>query len=328
MFKADSFELSKEYQTVLKEQYQARDVHFFLPIEKATESFSDSPLLKSKNKDEDEDANPFSWRFCGMASSATKDLEGDFIFPSAFGNCEYFLRSGFYNENHVPGAAGIIGIPLAAKVTKNGLWVAGYLLKSNPNSKAYWDLMKTFSKHNHMGRRVGLSIEGKELERDEDGNITRVWLKAIAITVCPVNTETYAEVMTPEHEKKYLSKSLNDESSTSSSNIADKEVSSVESGVKKLDENKEADVDKALEAGYSTDQTNQTGGEALRVQSLDRNLKVETNDEESKCLDGTENKVNMTPLVKHAMEKALFSDPKDAEKLIDYARILVENGLI
>ncbi|MDD5068965.1 MAG: hypothetical protein PHN89_05230, partial [Candidatus Pacebacteria bacterium] len=83
---------------------------------------------------------------------------------------------------------------------------------------------------------------------------------------------------------------------------------------KLLEEDKE-EFGKALEAGTATGNTGpsgpQAGGQALRAQSLEPEVKVTTNKENE-------------DLIKYTMEKSLVNDEKVALKIIEYARLLKE----
>lgn len=314
-------EVPKEYQAILDDASK-ETIHFFMPFEKSFVDLAGSNMEKGSK-----DSDPYSWKIGGLASSNDKDLDGEYIEPTAF-DTDYLVRFGFFNNDHQKGPEHKVGIPTKAVVTDRGLWVEGYLLKDIPAAQGIYRLMKTLSQGGHS-RKVGFSVEGKVLE--QDGNrITKVFLKDIAITANPVNTRTYAELVKSMQDKKNTSvvtePDLKKESEVSpTTNKCDCSCHDSGRGYKvQCDdclkknaycvEDSKKEIDKALEAGNTTGNTGpsgpQTGGEALRVQSLDKQLKVTTNEEDN------------SELVKYVMQKSLINDEKVALKVIEYARLL------
>lgn len=131
----------------------------------------------------------------GVASTDARDLQGEIVAQGGI-DFAYFLKHGFFNDDHKPGPEHKVGEPTEAKLTKNGLWVKGYLFKS-PEGKTtkadeYWDLMQQLEASG-SNRKVGFSIQGKVIRRN--GNtIEKCWIQDIAITTQPVNTATWAEI--------------------------------------------------------------------------------------------------------------------------------------
>lgn len=304
-------EVPQEYQSILDDPSK-ETIHFFMPFEKSFVDLAGANLEKGVK-----DSNPYSWKIGGLASSNDKDLDGEYIEPIAF-DTDYLVRFGFFNNDHQKGPEHKVGIPTKAVVTDRGLWVEGYLLKDIPAAQGIYRLMQTLAKGGH-DRKVGFSVEGKILE--QDGNrITKVFLKDIAITANPVNTRTYAELIKsmregkntavvpePDLKKETCNCSCHDSGrgySIQCDDCLQKNAYCVE----------KSKMDKALEAGNTTGNTGpsgpQVGGEALRVQSLDKDLKVTTNDEVDQ------------ELVKYTMQKSLINDEKVALKIIEYARLL------
>jgi hypothetical protein len=132
----------------------------------------------------------------GIASTDGRDLQGEIVQQGGI-DFTYFLKHGFFNDDHKPGPDAKVGQPTEAKLTKNGLWVKGFLFKNaDPNKKSkadeYWDLMNDIEA-SQSDRKVGFSIQGKVLRRN--GNtIEKCWIQDIAITTQPVNTATWAEI--------------------------------------------------------------------------------------------------------------------------------------
>jgi nitrate reductase cytochrome c-type subunit len=132
----------------------------------------------------------------GIASTDGRDLQGEVIDQSGI-DFSYFLKQGYFNDDHKSGPEFKVGQPTEAKITKNGLWVKGFLFKNpNPNEESradfYWKLMNQLNA-SESDRKVGFSIQGKVLRRN--GNkIEKCWIQDIAITTQPVNTATWAEI--------------------------------------------------------------------------------------------------------------------------------------
>lgn len=129
----------------------------------------------------------------GIASTDVRDLQGEIVEQGGI-DFSYFLDHGFFNDDH---KSTKVGEPTEAKLTKNGLWVKGFLYNTpagEPPSKAdeYWNLMKQLDVSGSK-RKVGFSIQGKVLRRNGK-RIEKCWLQEIAITTQPVNTTTWAEI--------------------------------------------------------------------------------------------------------------------------------------
>jgi hypothetical protein len=337
MYHVESVEVPQEYLDVINDQTK-KDIKFFIPIEKSVIDASVEDLTKSKSQEEkekaEENADPFSWKIQGMASTDDKDLEGEYIEPTAF-DCTYFLRFGYFNDNHKQGPEHIIGVPTRATVSDKGLFVQGYLFKHHAAARGYYDLMKTLAANDHNGRRVGFSVEGKVLEQ-KGSNITKVFLKAIAICVSPVNTRTFAELMKSmkeenkkEDKKDSIPLSEIQEHAKVDSKHFDKisedakEIAEQSEELKKEDK-EEFGTEKALAAGYATDQTKQDGGDALRQQDFDKDPKVLTMPP-----DLIKKNLQTPPeIAQYAMAKSLIKDIETIEKLLEYTRILKENNLL
>lgn len=292
--------------------------HFFIPMEK---SFLEKALTSSAATESD----PKSWKIGGYASSSDTDLEGESVDPYGI-DTSYFLKFGYFNDDHQKGAAHKVGVPTEAFVDNQGLYVRGYLLKDIPEAQGIYRLMKTLASGSH-NRQVGFSVEGKVLEQ-EGGKILKCWIKDIAITANPVNTKTYAELIKSLQEKHAAVVTKPDLIKKSEETVPVAEVKEHTKGdrkkferivslaeeiaaeARKLSQEDIEEFGKGMEAGYDAPQEKE-GGEALRVQSLENKLKVTTNapaeDDE---------------LVKYTMEKGGFTDMALALKLIEYARLL------
>src|ERR1700722_16576284 len=162
----------------------SRDFYCYVPM--------GQEYLEKSLKEDKEDKDPQSWKIGGIASSNEVDLQEEIVEPEGL-ITDYFIKFGFYNYNHEKGPDAKIGIPLIAKTTSKGLYTSGYLLKEMPLAIETHRLMKTLAKGNHP-RNIGFSIEGKVILQ-EGKRIIKSWIRDIAITPCPVNTFTYAELL-------------------------------------------------------------------------------------------------------------------------------------
>lgn len=293
--------------------------HFFIPMEK---SFLEKALTSSAV-----DNDPKSWKIGGYASSSDTDLEGESIDPYGI-DVSYFLKFGYFNDDHQKGAAHKVGVPTEAFVDGKGLYVRGYLLKDIPEAQGIYRLMKTLGSGNH-NRQVGFSVEGKVVEQ-QGGRILKCWVKDIAITANPVNTKTYAELIKSLKEK-YSSVAPNPdlvkkgEDSVSVQEIKEHTrgdrskfqhivelAEEIANEARELSKEDIEEFGKGMEAGHDgTPSPDQKDGATLRVQDLDNKLKVTTNPPEED-----------EEIVKYAMKKGGFTDIDLALKLIKFACLL------
>lgn len=127
----------------------------------------------------------------GIASTDTQDLQGEVISQDGI-DFSYFLKRGYFNDNHKQGTEHKVGEPVECRVTKNGLWVKGFLYSGKKAADDIWEHMRTLKKSGSK-RRMGFSVEGKIIRRN--GNvIEKCWIKDIAITPAPINYTTWAEM--------------------------------------------------------------------------------------------------------------------------------------
>lgn len=185
----------------------------------------------------------------GIASTSSKDLQGEIVEQEGI-DFTYFLKHGYLNNDHKPGFENKVGQPTEAKLTKQGLWVKGFLFENNKVSDDIWNLINSLETSG-SSRRVGFSIQGK-VQRRAGSTIKKCWIQDIAITPAPVNATTWCE----------MAKSLSAQSWDFSKGIADPTT----------DDNEETE-EKALTA--------QGSGGALVPESLGAKL---TEDRTSKSL--------------------------------------------
>ena len=208
------------------------------------------PLSKSVNDDGQR------W-IKGIASTADEDLQGEVVVQKGL-DFSYFLKHGYFNNDHKPGFANKVGQPTVCKHTGKGLYVEGYLFKQHDVADDIWEMINSLQASG-ADRQVGFSIQGKTRRRS--GNvILKSWIQDIAITPAPINTKTWVDIL---------------KSMAGSRVCACPEVSLC-GGCSHC---------KALSAGHGNPSvTGGVSGEALRVESLDSDDKDQLygNDHRSK----------------------------------------------
>lgn len=146
-------------------------------------------IVKSSSKKKDDGRR---W-IQGIASTSSRDLQGEIVDQKGI-DFSYFLKYGYFNWDHKAGEDNRVGEPTEAQLTKNGLWVKGYLYPAGLKKRAddIWEHMHAVEAAGGR-RRMGFSIQGKVKRRDGK-TIKECWIQEIAITSCPVNTSTWAEI--------------------------------------------------------------------------------------------------------------------------------------
>jgi hypothetical protein len=136
-------------------------------------------------------------RIGGVISTESRDRQGEVVLQRGLDFSE-FVQNGWFNDNHSRETTGIVGYPV--KVEKRmhngrpGTYVEGYLLDNYEPANRIWELANSLQK---TGRRLGFSIEGGVLRRSgpSDAVIAEAKVRNVAITNCPVNTETGLDVL-------------------------------------------------------------------------------------------------------------------------------------
>jgi len=110
-----------------------------------------------------------------------------------------FLQKGFFNDNHLAATGKAVGYPELAELRnlakgRKGWYVEGWLLKDHGPADEIWSFAKSLQ---GTPRNLGFSVEGTVLERDplNPGIVLKAVVKEVAITRCPVNTETSLSVL-------------------------------------------------------------------------------------------------------------------------------------
>jgi hypothetical protein len=131
----------------------------------------------------------------GVASTISTDSDGENLDPVGF-DSEYFLQNGFMNWNHQTNKdpSAIVGRPTEAKVVKGNYQIKYDLFANSEKAQQVYALQEVLEQE---GLALGLSIEGKVLERDPNNNkhITKARITGCAITPNPKNADTVTQIM-------------------------------------------------------------------------------------------------------------------------------------
>jgi hypothetical protein len=214
------------------------------------------------------------WKVSGLATSNSRDRQGEVILPNGIDATPIAQGKGFLNFDHDNSPESTIGVLDSYKKTKDGMFVEGRLFKNHTKAKAIYEIMSSLGKSD-TGR-VGMSVEGKVLERDPNNPsiIRRCIIKNVAITMNPVNTDTYADII-----KSFNgAESITFDSSDNREPEVTIDVLSVpikSEGPTFTTDQVMSIVEKALgiSAGVTAAPATLTGGDALTTESLDEDKK-------------------------------------------------------
>lgn len=201
-----------------------------------------------------EDAEAFnSRRLQGIMSTQRKDRQGETVVAKGL-EFDEFLHHGHFNDNHSQETSAIVGYPEAVRYhtslaqftdgkNQSAGWTCeGYVLKGTKRSDGIWELAKALE--GVPNRKLGFSIEGKVLRR-EDKTIEKAKIRNVAITNCPVNTDCTWEVLSKSFDQPDIAM-------------------------------------KAMTAGFATSPASQSGGGAMRSESLESDVKDVTSSNKKK----------------------------------------------
>ena len=134
-------------------------------------------------------------RIRGVASTEHMDQDGDTIVQDGL-DFSYFLKRGFFNDNHSKDTADVLGYPdkvYAVTIDDDGkkvraTAVEGYLLDT-PEAQRIANLARALD---GTPRQLGFSVEGPPPVRDprNPNRIVKAVVRNVAITNCPVNPFT------------------------------------------------------------------------------------------------------------------------------------------
>ena len=153
-----------------------------------------------------EETDDGEWRIAGYASTSKADRQNDIIIQKGL-DISDFVNYGFLNFDHNDDQ--IVGYPdkNKTKLTDKGFWVEGTLLKSVDLAKKIWETAVALKKSN-ADRKLGFSVQGKTLARDEFGRIIKAKVYHVAVTPSPVNTSCTFEALCKSFSTELLDKSM------------------------------------------------------------------------------------------------------------------------
>jgi hypothetical protein len=104
-------------------------------------------------------------------------------------------KKGILNWDHQRGPENTIGVLDGYERTAKGTFIEGRLFKNHTKAKAVREIMESLGEGDRG--RMGLSVEGKILERDplNPSIIRKCQITAVALTMNPVNTDTHADII-------------------------------------------------------------------------------------------------------------------------------------
>lgn len=189
-------------------------------------------IIKSEQGNSDDE----EWRIGGYGSTSMEDRQGDEIIQKGI-DFEDFVNYGWFNHDH--DNTKILGYPdkNKCKIDSKGFYVEGVLLKGVELARTIWETALALKKSG-APRKLGFSVEGKILKRNQLGKIIKAKIYNVAITANPVNPSCTWEA---------LCKSFTD--------------------------NPE-EIDKAMEAGYGVEIGEVNSGAAVIPESLDSAFKI------------------------------------------------------
>lgn len=216
------------------------------------------------------------WRVAGLASTSSIDRQGEVIMPEGIDATPIAKGKGFFNWDHDNSPENTVGVLDSYKKGSGGMYVEGRLFKNHTRAKAIYEIMSSL--HKGDTGRVGMSVEGKVIERDPKNPsvIRRCLIKNVALTMNPVNQDTFADIvksMSGDAEVDFQSEGKPLEVELTADGV---------SNVKKADEptfsvsQVMAIMEKALGVGSGNAQApaDMKGGDALGQEELDKKKKV------------------------------------------------------
>ena len=133
-----------------------------------------------------------SWKVKGLASTQNIDQQGETIIQKGIDLTPIDQKRGILNWDHKKGPENTIGTLEGYSMGKNGLYIEGNLFKNHSRAIAVKQIMDSLGEADRG--RMGLSVEGQILERDPANPkiIKKCKINAVALTMNPVNSDTYA----------------------------------------------------------------------------------------------------------------------------------------
>jgi len=206
------------------------------------------------------------WKVRGLASTESIDKQGELILQKGIDLSPVEEKRGILNWDHNKGPENTIGIIEGYNKSNDGLFIEGKLFKNHTKAKAVYEIMSSLGKSDKG--RIGLSVEGAVLERDSKNPkiIKKCKINAVALTMNPVNSNTYADLI------KSMSQAENFEFESTGENFNNSPTLFTADQVLEI-------VQKALTVGdsYNKASINLNGGDALTQENLESKKKKNEN---------------------------------------------------
>lgn len=155
-----------------------------------------------------EKAEDGQWRVYGLASTKDRDQQDEVVDVRGLDLSPIEKGRGIFNFDHKKGPENTIGVIDAYKKSNDGLYLGGYLFKNHDRAKAVHSIMSSLTKSDRG--RMGMSIEGVIQKRDgkENKTIAKAKITSCALTMNPVNTDTYVDLVKSMNEVEFETESL------------------------------------------------------------------------------------------------------------------------
>jgi hypothetical protein len=142
----------------------------------------------------DKSSTEGEWKIRGLASTSSRDQQGEVVLQEGLDISPIEQKKGYFNFDHKVGPENMVGLIDGGRKTPEGFFVEGRLFKNHDKAKALYQIMSSLGKSDRG--RVGMSVEGVIRERaGQDGKIIkRAMIKAVALTMNPVNQDTYVDI--------------------------------------------------------------------------------------------------------------------------------------
>mgnify|MGYP001410706899 CR=1 FL=1 len=154
------------------------------------------PFNAKRDIEKSEKSKEKNWYVSGYASTPHTDLQKDRVDPMGIDYKSYFLDHGWINYDHKQDLSELVGAPISVNASPKGLSIEGILFKSVQRAQEIHAIEESLSKGNY-NRSLGFSIEGGIIERSptDPHLITKSFLRNVAITPWPANTEATMEMV-------------------------------------------------------------------------------------------------------------------------------------
>lgn len=238
------------------------------------------------------------WKIAGLASTEDVDQQGERIIQKGIDLTPVDQGKGWFNFDHLPGPENTIGTVDGYRRDPKGLYVHGRLFKNHTKAKAVKEIMDSLGDRDRG--RIGLSVEGRILERDAVNKsvIKRCQISKVAITMNPVNQSTYADLvksMADDAQVDFESKKgeVSEDSPNEAMFTADQVVQIVQKAL-------------GVGAGYTQAPADMSGGDALATSDMKAKKKKKDEPETEGAQEEYEPK-KMKKMKKSEFQKSLVS---------------------